>query len=328
LIDALGPIKIPETTEAITGDNLVEFARNSWSPENGNAENDWWSHRKDFMSDILAAAIENIKGGLNKEQMIGLSKAILTAFQQKHLQIYLKDNNGAALALDFGWDGSQKQYQGDYLSVIDTNVGFNKTNTVVDESYTYQVDLRDQFAPEATLIINHKHTLDNLDIVCQHEPRYNGAYEEMIERCYWDYLRVYIPTGSTLLDASPHEVPGQYLLSGIDNPATVQSVGSEYGRDFFATLFLLKPGESLETLYNYSLPVNILKVEKNISSYQLLVQKQSGTENVPIEIQIMLPPKSKIISTEPSTCVENKNGLVFNLYLNTDKKVELVYKAP
>jgi hypothetical protein len=46
------------------------------------------------------------------------------------------------------------------------------------------------------------------------EVRYDPVYEQMMDRCYWDYLRVYVPQGSRLLDATRIPVPGEVLFSG------------------------------------------------------------------------------------------------------------------
>lgn len=328
LIGALGPIQIQESAEPITADNMVEFARSSWSPDNGETGGEWWAHRKDFMSEVLVAAIGKLEGGLNKEQIINISRAILTAFDQKHLQLYLSDANGEQFVSYIGWDGAQAPSDGDYISVIDTNIGFNKTDTVVEENQLYEIDLRNPFAPEATLVLNHMHTLDTQNIVCRHEPRYEGDYEEMIERCYWDYLRIYVPTGSALLDATPHAIPGQFLLSGVEHPASVEKEKDESGHGCFSTLFLLNPGETLQTSFNYLLPQNILKIEENQTTYRLLIQKQSGTIGIPLNVRVILPPKSKIISVEPEPNLESNNVLEFTFILDADKNVNLAYRAP
>jgi len=53
------------------------------------------------------------------------------------------------------WDGVVRRGNGDFLMAVDTNVGFNKTNRVVNAIMVYDIDLTKQTTPIGSLTIIH-----------------------------------------------------------------------------------------------------------------------------------------------------------------------------
>ena len=91
---------------------------------------------------------------------------------------------------------------GDFLTVIDTNFGFNKVNAAVQSQIDYRV-APDDTGLIATLTLTYTHAARPLasGTPCVRSLDYGDSYADMTARCYWDYLRVYAPAGSEMVAA-------------------------------------------------------------------------------------------------------------------------------
>jgi hypothetical protein len=326
LIDALGPLYVEGYPEPISGANVIAIARQTW--EQGQEEGgDWWWHRKDFMVSVMQAAVERLSGGLDQAALYRLYKAAMAALDEKHVLVYLREPGAAALVSELGWDGAVRDDPGDYLLVVDTNLGFNKANALVTRELLYVVDLSDPALPQASLTVRHHHPATPREASCRHEPRYDETYAQMMERCYWDYLRVYVPSASTLTDATPHAVPAAALLSGRPSPAKVTVGPPEQGRNVFATLLLLHPSETLETRFEYSLPQSVWVVREPQPEYVLLIQKQPGTHATPVHVQVELPEGLTLIHSEPEPASQTASTLEYALVLERDQMLRLIFSG-
>ena len=49
---------------------------------------------------------------------------------------------------------------------------------------------------------------------CKFEIGWGPTYEEQTRRCYWDYVRVFAPPGSTLTGASAHSLAPESTWNG------------------------------------------------------------------------------------------------------------------
>lgn len=326
LIDALGPLHVEGSPEPLTGENVISVARQTWG--RGQEEGgDWWWHRKDFMATALQATVDRLEGEIDQETLYHLYQSIVRALDEKHLLVYLPQEDAAALVSELGWDGALRDDPGDYLMVIDTNMGFNKANALVTTELDYAIDLSDPALPLARLTVRHHHPLEARGTPCQHQPRYDETYAQMMERCYWDYLRVYAPFSSTLIDATPHDVPASALLTQRPSPAQVMVGPPERGRALFATLFLLRPSETLETRFEYTLPPEVLQVQGQQIEYKLLVQKQAGTYATPIHVQLRFSEGMTPVKSEPEPNSETPSTLEYDLTLRTDQSLRVVLRS-
>jgi hypothetical protein len=159
-------------------------------------------------------------------------------------------------------------------------------------------------------------------------PRYDETYEQMMERCYWDYLRVYVPVGAALSSATPHPVPGDALLSGRQSPAEVRVGPPEQGRQVFSTLFLRRPREALETRFEYTLPQEILRRTGREVEYSLVVTKQPGTQALPLDVRLILPDGAAFVHGEPLPTASSPSELLYTLSLLTDRTIRATIRLP
>ena len=114
--------------------------------------------------------------------------------------------------------------------MVDSNVGFNKVNAAVQQAIAYRVEPVSG-GLDATLTLTYTHTAPaGAEPICDRTPRYGDSYDALINRCYWDYVRVYAPGNSELLAAD-----------GLNQSSTEQG---ERGTTVFSGSFSLPPRRS------------------------------------------------------------------------------------
>jgi hypothetical protein len=265
LVAALEPLQVPGVDQPVTSANLLDWMKRSWAaPQTatGTVEeattSDWWVKRKDFMGELMTVVLAKILDG-GDLNATALAQAVVAMLDGRHLQVAVDDPALAKILAELGWDGSLRPpAEGDFLTVIDSNVGFNKTNAAVAEAIAYRVEPAND-GLKATLTLTYTHTAPaGAEPICDRAARYGNSYDALINRCYWDYLRVYAPGGSELLDAD-----------GLNQPAVEPG---ERGTTVFAGSFALRPGDQHVVTLRYRLPEDVLS-----SPYRLFVRKQAGT---------------------------------------------------
>jgi hypothetical protein len=334
VVGALDPLRLEGYEESVTADNVIQLARRYWaSPlEAGALEEgagDWWTHRKDFMEVLLKAAMTRLEGGVSSAEAMELAKAIRRGVEERHILIWLDDSAVAELLREAGWDGTIQAAEGDYLMVVDTNMGFNKVNPNVDEFFSYRATIGEEGDVHAAATITYHNRSTREVEECVQEARYDLTYEGMMNRCYWDYLRLYVPQGARLIEATRNPLPPGSLyrrLSGAGAGSGEPDIGPpEKGKEVFGTFFVVPTQESKEIRFAYELP-DILESTDDAYRYSLLIQKQPGTQALPVQVTVELPPGVKLVATEPEASLVEGHILRYQLSLATDRRIELVYR--
>ena len=274
LVEAIGPLSVPGIDQPVTGANVIEQMKIAWtSPAvtDGKAQqtgdSDWWSNRKDFMGELMTAALSKLQSG-SSIRPVALGQAAWKMLEGRHLQIAVDDPLTAELLASRGWDGGLRPpSEGDFLAVVDSNVGFNKANAAIRQQIRYEVE-SDETGHIAVVTIRYEHTAEAFpeSQLCNRNPRYGDSYDELIRRCYWDYLRVYAPGGSELLESS-----------GLDRVSTDVA---ERNTTLFSGDFVLRPGNSTTITLRYRLPESAIS-----DPYRITVRTQGGTVSLPLEVQ-------------------------------------------
>ena len=330
MVDVLGPLQVEGYADPVTGDNLVEYMHAAWAPDpQGENTGEWWQHRKDFMADVLGAIVNGFEQDPQSVDRVRLAQALHRVLEERHLLVYLHDPVSAELLAERGWDGRLQAGAGDYLMVVDSNVGFNKVNPNVRQEITYAVDLTDAGHPQGeTRIVYHNDSVPD-DEACRQEARYGRSYEDMMNRCYWDYVRVLVPSGSQLISATPAPLPEGALartFRGVQEPMdTVAVEPGESETVTFGAFFVIAGGESREMTFAYDLPPSVVQRNGTQSRYRLSVQKQAGTHALPLQVRIRLPSGARAVTSRPKPTSIDQDELIYELSLQTDRRVELQY---
>ncbi len=209
--------------------------------------------------------------GVLMQQMIGkafsapksswprLLEAGIKNLQEKHLLLYFKEASSQDAVEKVNFAGRLHQYDGDYIHVNEANFAGAKSNLFIQEKVKQKVTKEKDGKIHKYVTIEYKYPRDGDN--CSLE-RKDGL---CLAGIYRDWVRVYVPKGSTLIKSSGTE---SKMLSSDELDKTV-----------FDGFFTLRPRGSLKIELEYILP---LKFDKQ---YKLLMQKQPGTEGHSYEIE-------------------------------------------
>ncbi len=275
-VQALEPLKMAGVEEPLTGATVLKQLTAFWAAPPGSdatlqsGDASWWKQRKDFIPKLVDAVLSRIQHG--QFDYLRMLSTMQRALDTRAVQLWFANSDVQNELASVGWDGALRPpREGDYLAVVDTNFGYNKVNAAVEERVAYQVDWPDgaDKPAVATLTLIYRHPYERPGYVCDQTPHYEDTYEEMIVRCYFDYLRVYVPPGSELIGTQ-----------GLQ-PETVVSQRGEGGSQLFAGYFVLAPGSEQTVALQYRLPARI-----TANAYTLTVRRQAGTNPLPFQADV------------------------------------------
>ncbi|MCR4314317.1 MAG: DUF4012 domain-containing protein [Candidatus Uhrbacteria bacterium] len=302
LIGLLGPIEMEEYSRTIDEENFIfetqkiaeyEFDKEVNTP-------------KAFIGDLAPKLVEKMIQK-SSEDFLAVVDYLNTGLTRKDLQLYLADQELERQILAQGWGGEMKQTQGDYLMVVDTNLGGGKTDGVIQEHADLHVDVSQDGTITNTLTISRTHF------------GIQGLLFTGVNNV--DYLRVYVPKGSTLLEASGFSIPDQSLFEIPDEEWTIDDdlayglltttvdpqsgtmVSEEHGKAVFGNWVQTMPGSTSTVTIKYRLPFKLASLNggrvvaslkslvglPQTDTYSLLVQKQSGVLDRTTNIHVTLP---------------------------------------
>lgn len=331
LVDGTGPIPVPGTDDTIDAGNLIRTLRSARDIQEGQEVRDWVENRKAFLSGFAAAILAKVETDFSSIDVVKLGKNVLRAAEGRHMQVYVRDPNAAASFAQLGWDGRLPDTSsGDFWMAVDANLGYNKANVFIERSLAYEVDITDAAAPAARLTVRYHQTGETLD-----DPCYQGVAEEyeaaagylaIADECYWNYLRVYVPAGSRLVDSSRHVVPGETLFSGNTWDSQASTV-DEFQRTTTFSNFLLVPRmETTEVFFDYVLPPSVTQVEDELNVYRLIVGKQAGFGPEPLRIVVRTPPGTVIEQVTPEPADLSASAIVFEAELEQNMEFVIRYR--
>lgn len=331
ILSITGPLYVQEIDATVSADNVEQVMRAQKVPPPAQLQDPDW-YRKHFMNPLSAAILSRVLSGdgLSWEKMLG---AIVGELDQRHLLVQVDDPSTAKLLAEQGWDGAIRRDPGDFLMVVDTNVGYNKTNAVLSTRLAYDVDLTNPADPRSNLQVFQHNSASGQGGACNQRPggadRSSQEFWYAIDRCYYGYLRVYVPAGSRLTTESTHGVSrDEMIMLDQDVPARVDELEAPSpGIIGFGTLGVVPIGGDLGTALGFALPTDVLQTQPDgrDSVYQLRVQKQPGTGAVAISVRVHLPSGAQIQSVSPGSFLRSGDSLLFELALKTDVVIRVQF---
>jgi hypothetical protein len=249
LIRLTGPVSVPGTNVTLTAQTAVQVL-----DEHVNAEG---TLNKGFAGKAYGAVFSRLRS-LTSSRLTTAARVLEQALRERHLLLWLSDPALAQTLARHGWDGGIDQTKSDYLYVVDTNVHFNKINFLVDESIAYSTSIGADRSLRSTVRITY---VNHATLAKLRRPQNNTLYE--------DYVRVLVPLGSRLLATSGLAQPWPTIMA--------------YNKSIFAG-YVRVPSLSRVTIsFTYLVPPNAVM---NDSAYRLTIQKQPGTADLPLSVDV------------------------------------------
>jgi hypothetical protein len=277
-----GPVKIEGYPGEYRDENAI--LQLEYQVEKGYAEQGIEkAGRKNIMGELADVLSQKIQS-LNISQQFALAQKMEDHLKQKDIQLFFQDENLQKEIENIDWGGRVKEYSGDYLMAVDANLLALKSDYCIQRKMDYGLDLTGE-NPQAVLNITYNHT-------CR--------AKDWMTTDYRDWLRVYVPEDSYLTESSgetgdihPHT---NNEISNNSDSISENNIGvgaSELGKKVFGMHVDVPVGENKTITLKYRLPQSL----KN-NNYHLLVQKQSGSGEVPFEISVKKPDGSEFQAQE------------------------------
>ncbi|MCP5098023.1 MAG: DUF4012 domain-containing protein [Chloroflexi bacterium] len=331
LLAGTGPINIPETEQVVDSSNVIKALQDSWSrPENEEDAQAWFAQRKSFLPTFATGFLTKIQSDFGSLDPVTMAESLVKAIETKRLQIYMRDPAVGAVFDELGWDGRLENPMGqDYWMLVDTNLGFNKVNLYVTREMEYHIMLDEQGGGLATLKTIYTHAGNKTVESCvQQVPTYEApTYLAVADACFWNFLRLYTPKGSQLIDATRYTIPADatFRVESWDQPAYTTPELTDWTT--FANFMFIEQNSSHQTEMSYSLPSTIVTtLTDGRQQYHLHIAKQAGTLSYPVKIIITLPQNAELIMSSHDQTVVEDNQIIIDLSLRTDTNVAIQYR--
>lgn len=211
------------------------------------------SGRKDIIGILLSTIMQKSLSSSPRLYWGPLFQAGITALAEKHILLYLYDENAQRGIEALNAGGRIKEYDDDYLHISDANMAGAKSNMYIKETVAQDITVETDGSIVKTLTIDYRNPQPASD--CNLEG--GGLCLNGILR---NVLRVYVARGSELLEHQGFE----------KGPETYE----ELGKQVFEGFMTVKPQGKAQVSVKYRLPVT----QKRGEPLKLLIQKQPGTE--------------------------------------------------
>jgi hypothetical protein len=232
-------------------------------------------NRKQIIDDVAQQLKEKLFTSLSVTQLQNLIPIILSSLDQRQLMFYFGDDLAQTTIENFNWAGRVLPHVGDYVHIVDANLGSLKSDPAINRTISYTVAPAEDETLLATLSATYQHT---------------GNFNWKTTR-YRTYTRMYVPLGSTFVSAEGNEEE--------------IAISDEHGKTVFGTFISIEPGDTETLRFTYKLPEFIVNLADS-GLYDLYIQKQAGTRSHVLNLDLTMP--FKVGSLDKSNEILNRSG--------------------
>jgi hypothetical protein len=276
---------------------------------------------KKIIGDLMNQIMEKLPQKLNKENLVKILNIVDVSLKEKQVMFYFKDEELQAKMEKNSWAGRVKNTSGDYLAVVNTNIAGGKSDRKMAQKVIHNIDVQADNSIIDTVSIYRTHT------GLRGEP-FSGVRNV-------DWMRVYVPRGSQLLEASGFTPPDPIYFDTLPDPSWQKNelvektegrakidlvsgakVYMESNKTVFAGWLMVDPGQTGVVTFKYRLPFKLRLTEQNsdlfftvnrwlnpdypkVYKFSLLVQKQPGSLNGEYESNLSFDKNYKIFWRYP-----------------------------
>ncbi len=314
ILRLIGPIEMKDYELVLDADNFIDEIQYKVEKDYDVLEN----KPKKILNDMLPLLFEKFSS-LSENQLMRLFNIFVSNLDKKNIIIWANQSKYQNFVLEKGWAGQILDKSGsDYLAVVNTNINGFKTDRVVSQKITKITKIEKDGSIVNTVKIKRTHL---------------GGSEkyEWLNKVNANYLRVYVPLGSELLDAQGHtteenETPIDYEKAGFNfdedvlksenslivDKKTKTHIFKESDKTVFGNWVFVSPKEDVEVIYTYRLPFKLNTFKKS-AELNTIFQVQPGQESV-LDFKTELPDTWSFIYSKP----EGSFGFYYGVF-NSDK---------
>jgi len=320
LLAITGPITLTQYKVTIDETNFTEVSQQQVEQNYDLRAN----NPKQFVVDLIPAIADRLSK-LEMSQYPQLVAAFAKSAFAGDVQIW---SSAAALQQqiqELGWSGSMSASNGDFLELVNTNIGGGKTDGVMRDV----IKDRAVVAEDGTVTVT-------VELTRTHGGAVGDPFTGSENRTYH---RFYVPLGSKLIDAEGFtpELASSYqplpagskpdaLLTSIEGRVTLDEASGtrsndEFGKTVFGNWTSLEPGQSATVRLTYELP---FKVVGSLDRYDLLVGKQAGARNQTIDFALSVSENDSIVWTSFWPVRQKNSSTEYSMELDAPRSLSVV----
>ncbi|MDZ7612018.1 MAG: DUF4012 domain-containing protein [Candidatus Moranbacteria bacterium] len=330
LLEITGPIEMPEYDTTLTAENFVDKTQFKVEFDYDKEEN----KPKKIIADMAPKLLDKVFAKRDLEGIAETLNVFSEALDQKHILVYSRNHEIQNLVSQLGWSGEVLDTKKDYLMVVNSNINGFKTDGVIDQKIDHNAEIKPDGSIVDTVTITRKHNGGNSEY-------------EFYNKVNANYMRVYVPEGSKLLDVQGHtrefnSAPLDYEKLKFQKDSQVaqleqsmeidQETGTRIYRAENKTVFgnwvYVSPQEEVKVTYKYRLPfkVDVDKNKDKTDYYSLLAQKQSGSAETEFSSSISKPDNFDLFWKYPEEIEAKPDNLKLNSNLEVDRFIGTVFR--
>lgn len=320
LLAITGPVELPAYKVTIDEHNFASISQQQVEQNYDLRAN----NPKQFIVDLIPTLADRLSN-LSVGQYPQLAAAFARSAMTGDIQLWSSDSALQKSIVSLGWSGTMPSSDGDFVELVNTNLGGGKTDGVMSDAITDHVTV----APDGTVTVT-------VEDVRTHHGTSGDAFTGSMNRTYH---RLYVPLGSTLISTqgftpiaateyqtvSDSSKPTALLTSvegnAVVNEATGTRITTEFGKTVFGNWTELQPGQTATFSITYQLP---FKVVAGINRYDLVVGKQAGAQNQTFALDLKLPDNGSVAWTSFVNSSSKKKTASFTADLTSPFSLSLV----
>ncbi len=215
------------------------------------------TNRKGILGDLMYALFYKAIGFSPSKYWGTLAQTMFKNMEEKNILLYYKDQSIQNAVEKMNYAGRIREYEGDYLNVVNVNFAGAKSNLFVTKTIESTVNTSTK---ERELTVEYRNPYPHSD--CSLE---RGGL--CLNATLRNWVRVYVPKGSQLVDFK-----GSLMK--------VQTY-DELGKTVFEGFMTVAPLGKSEIKVTYKLPTSV-----DTNKYKLLMQKQAGEKDIKYTVKI------------------------------------------
>lgn len=291
LLTITGPIEIKDFAKQVDANNVTDVLQKNVEIEYNKKEN----QPKKIIGSLATTLLDKLTT-LKGEQQLKALESLYRSLNYRDIMMFHQNEDAAKTIHDAGWDGAVADWDNDYLMVVNSNVAGQKTDGVITQSIDKKTVIDAKGVLTTTLTINRTHTGKKGDL-------FNGVRNV-------DFMRVYVPEHSVLLQAKGFVYPDESLfkatltssttanLASIEagtsiEPTTGTTVSTERGKTVFGNWVMTDPGQTSTVTLTYRTPSLMTTAQSgtisNTGRYLLMTQAQVGSKNTTFKHTLSIP---------------------------------------
>ncbi|MDP3697516.1 MAG: DUF4012 domain-containing protein [Candidatus Taylorbacteria bacterium] len=323
VLDAVGPIKMPEYGMTLTADNFLESIQEEVEYGDNRAQ------PKRVVVDLAPRLLAKLYSA-TPEQWIKIFNSWMASLEEKDILFYLDNNGLEEFAVKKGFGGEVKKTEGDYLAVNFSNIKGSKTDAVTDSAVS--IDTRFENGK-----VIHKIILTRNHNGGDHE---HGFYNRQNPA----YVRLLLPENAEFIGISGNDTPNfkplvSYFGSGFSedrdlkllestiyhDPSLNIDIYEESGKKGIGFWMITEAGTTKKIEFGYSVPLTgpTCVNTGRTCEYSFYFQKQPGLDWKSFKFSINGSGGQSVIDSSP---VFNQIGDLYMLDVELKKDLEIKLK--